>query len=84
MRLLFSLAMLGLGVLTLVLPIGVASNLAPAIGVTLDGVQGAASLACILVSAQVACAGRETASPTGQEACAVRPVIGSMWVPKCA
>ena len=84
MRLLFSLAMFGLGVLALVVSVSEASNLAPAIRVTLDGVQGVVSLACVLVSAQVACAGRVAVKQAGQEACTVRPIIGSKWVPKCA
>jgi hypothetical protein len=84
MRLLFSLAMLGLGVLTLVLPVGEASNLAPAIRVTLDGVQGVVSLACVLVSAQVACAGRVAVRQAGQESGTMRPAVGMKWVPKCA
>ncbi|ALN21705.1 hypothetical protein HN51_25960 [Ectopseudomonas mendocina] len=80
MQLLFSLAMFGLAVLALVLPLAEVSNFSPLIRVVLDGVQGAFTLACFLVSAQVACACRRARNETA----GIRPVMIMKWVPECA
>lgn len=80
MQLLFSLAMFGLAVLALVLPLAEVSNFSPQIRVALDGVQGAFALACFLVSAQVACACRRARNETA----GIRRVMIMKWVPECA
>lgn len=80
MQLLFSLAMFGLAVLALVLPLAEVSNFSPLIRVALDGVQGAFTLACFIVSAQVACACRRARNETA----GIRPVMIMKWVPECA